>query len=87
MKKGKKYYRQLAMSGIGNYQITVTTSSGELTKLVLHDVLYVPESSNRLSAYGVEICFPPPASKTFYSIYRQPLLKSTEHGFNSSKYF
>ena len=43
-------------------------------------------SSNRLSAYGVEICFPPSASKNFYSQHRQPPLKGTGHAFNGSIY-
>ena len=38
----------LQATGIGNCQITVMTSSGELTKLVLHDVLYVPEARRNL---------------------------------------
>jgi hypothetical protein len=38
----------LQATGIGNCQITVMKSSGELTKLVLHDVLYVPESRRNL---------------------------------------
>ena len=55
-------------------------------------------SSMRLSAYGVEICFSPSASKNFYSVHRQPLVrvegmvsmaqyicKGRGHGFRTKK--
>ena len=54
----------LQATGIGNCQITVMTSSGELTKLVLHDVLYVPESrrnllsTSKLSQDRFQVVFP-----------------------------
>ncbi len=50
--------------GIGICQITVVTSNGELTKLVLHDVLYVQElrsnllSTSKLSQDRFQVVFP-----------------------------
>ena len=50
--------------GVGNCQITVLTVGGELTKLVLHDVLYVPEarrnllSTSKLSQDRFQVVFP-----------------------------
>jgi hypothetical protein len=34
--------------GMGNCQITILTASGELSTLVLHDVLYVPDARRNI---------------------------------------
>ena len=43
-KKGES----LQAIGMGNCQITILTASGELSRLVLHDVLYVPDARRNL---------------------------------------
>ena len=43
-------------------------------------------SSIYMWAYGVEICFPPPAQKQFYSVHPHIVPKGRGHGFNSSIY-
>ena len=63
--------------GIGICQITVMISSGELKKLVLYDVLYVPEARRNLSStskLSQDPCVPflPPSEPSTHSHIRHP---------------